>query len=92
MATKEQRRLWLNNWRKQNPERVKVHQKDQARREIEQLKPAYLKRQVKTRKRPVTVEAMRDRLLIRRASKIFQALAASSAISGLTTKSNTSSL
>lgn len=69
-------RNYLRIWRKKNPDRVRLYQSRQARREIEELRPAYIRRQVRSRRYPTTQNQVLERIRMRRAARLLKPMAA----------------
>lgn len=73
-------RAYLQTWRRNNPERVKSYSRKQNRREIDELRPHYVRRQAKSRLQPTSEEQVRQRILLRRAQRLLKPMLALSAL------------
>lgn len=68
------------DWRHRHPEAVRRHAREQVRRQISELRPAYLRRQARDRVHPVTIEQLKQRIQIRRAQRLLKPMQAANQI------------
>ena len=71
------RRKWL----KRNPEQQRAYRRRRARRQISELRPRYIKQQMRRCNPPATFEQVRNRILIRRAQRLLKPMLAASMLS-----------
>lgn len=63
------------SWRKRNPEKLSKYSASQGQKETQELRPAYIRRQLKTRKNKISKRQLKRRIQMRRARKLFLPLA-----------------
>jgi len=68
------------DWRKRHPAATTRHAREQGRRQIAELRLAYLKRQARDRVHPISLADLKQRIQIRRAQRLLKPMATAAAI------------
>lgn len=73
-------RIWMQGWYERNHDKVVIYRARQHRKEIDELRRAYLKKQARSRKHPTTESEVLQSIQLKRALRIMKPMAVAAII------------